>query len=315
MQNRNLLLLKRADKIAKKSKDQSTKVGAFLMDEEEISPLGFGYNGMPRGLPDDDPEKNQRPEKYLWFEHAERNAIYNSAQPLMQNSMILLTHFPNMEATRAIVSSGIDKIIVPEHDQNSEHYARVLEMLKYSKVELVSLDDSNLDPKLKRKYKEDMEFTQEYAEDLASPFSPRPEGALILNQKTFAPIGMGESGPPPSLNIDAEQIKEKGANFWIQEAAKNAIFNTVRPKLKNSHAFVSWCPCAQCALALASVGTKKVITYQPDFTNEADLRWKEHFEQTAKLFNTLNIDLDLVTKDAMKNLLIEQQKKPKPRMR
>lgn len=315
MQNKNLLLLKRADKIAKKSKDQSTKVGAFLMDEEEISPLGFGYNGMPRGLPDDDPEKNTRPEKYLWFEHAERNAIYNSAQPLMQNSMILLTHFPNMEATRAIVSSGIDKIIVPQHDEKSEHYNRVLEMLRYSKVELVSLDDTNLNPKLKRKYKEDMEFTVEYAEDLASPYSPRPEGALILNQKTFAPIGMGESGPPPSLDIDVEQFKIDGASFWIQEAAKNAIFNTVRPKLKNSHAFVSWCPCAHCALALASVGTKKVITYQPDFTKEADLRWKDSFEKTERLFNTLDIKLELVNQDLMADLLVEQQKRPTLRMR
>ena len=315
MQNKNLLLLKRADKIAQKSKDQSTKVGAFLMDEEEISPLGFGYNGMPRGLPDDDPAKNQRPEKYLWFEHAERNAIYNSAQPLMQNSMILLTHFPNMEATRAIVSSGIDKIIVPHHEADSEHYSRVLEMLKFSKVELVSLDDPNLSQKLKRKYKEDMEFTQEYADDLASPYSPRPEGALILNQTTFAPIGMGESGPPPSLDIDPEQIKIDGASFWIQEAAKNAIFNTVRPKLKNSHAFVSWCPCAHCALALASVGTKKVITYEPDFTKEADMRWKDSFEKTTRLFNTLNIQMELVDQNEMKNLIAEQQKRAKPRMR
>jgi len=62
MQQKSLFYLKKANKIALNSKDQSTKVGAFILDEEEISPLGFGYNGMPRGLPDDDKEKNERPE-------------------------------------------------------------------------------------------------------------------------------------------------------------------------------------------------------------------------------------------------------------
>ena len=313
MQEKSLFYLKKATKIASNSKDQSTKVGAFIVDEEEISPLGFGYNGMPRGMPDEDPVKNERPEKYLWFEHAERNAIYNAAQQIMNNSVIFLSHFPNMEATRAIVSSGIQKIVLPELDKTAEHYSRVMEMLHYSKVELVALcgnDKTPILPKLLKKYTSYMELTQEYGDDLADKHSPRFEGALIMNQETLAPIAMGASGPPPNMSVDKEQIEKDGVSFWIQEAAKNAIFNAVRPKLKHSTAYVSWCPCAHCALALASVGTKKVVTHQPDFTKEADLRWKEHFERTEKVFESVGIQFELVSEHQM-----EQIRKPKSGMK
>jgi len=306
MQQKSLFYLKKANKIALNSKDQSTKVGAFILDEEEISPLGFGYNGMPRGLPDDDKEKNERPEKYLWYEHAERNAIYNSAQLLMNNSVILLTHFPNMDSARAIVSSGIDKIILPKEDKAHEHYSRVMEMLRYSNVTLLTLDGNEISEKKKTKYWNYMELTQEYAEDLADDHSLIKEGALIMNQSTFSPIAMAASGPPPNLVVDPKTIEKDGVNFWIQESAKNAIFNAVRPKLKNSTAYVSWCPCAHCALALASVGTKRVVTYQPDFTKEADLRWKDHFERTEKVFSSVGIQFDLMSEYHM-----EQIKKPK----
>lgn len=77
---------------------------------------------MPRGMPDNDPTKNERPEKYLWFEHAERNGIYNGAQPLMENAMIFSSHFLNMEAARAVVSVGLKTVVIPKHDENAIHY-------------------------------------------------------------------------------------------------------------------------------------------------------------------------------------------------
>ncbi len=309
MNNKPLFFLKKADRIAQNSKDQSTKVGSFIVDEEDISPLGFGYNGMPRGLPDSDPVKNERPEKYLWTEHAERNAIYNSAQQLMENSIIFLSHFPNMEATRGIVSSGIQTIVLPTIDKKHEHFTRVIEMLTYSKVDLVSLDtnksyilNENISSKTKEKYQNYIELTKEYGEDLSDPHAVRKEGALIMNKKTLAPISMGAEGPPPNLTIDPLRIEKEGTSFWIQEAAKNAIFNAVRPKLKNSTAYVSWCPCTHCALALSSVGIKKVVTYKPDFTQEADLRWKDSFERAAEVFDSVNISMDLIDKEDMINI-------------
>jgi dCMP deaminase len=55
-------------------------------------------------------ERQERPEKYFWFEHAERNAIYNAARigVSLKNSTIYLTSgLPCMDCARGIVNSGV----------------------------------------------------------------------------------------------------------------------------------------------------------------------------------------------------------------
>jgi dCMP deaminase len=104
-----------ADAIAQLSKDRSTKVGAIA-----IGPNGeiraMGYNGMPRGCDDTAEARHVRPEKYLWFEHAERNLIYNAARVgvgLEGCTIIVSGLYPCMDCARAIVQSGIREIIAP----------------------------------------------------------------------------------------------------------------------------------------------------------------------------------------------------------
>ena len=68
-----------ANLVAKKSKDQSTQIGAVIVGpDNEIR--STGYNSFPKGLNDDLQERQERPEKYYWIEHAERNALYNASQ-------------------------------------------------------------------------------------------------------------------------------------------------------------------------------------------------------------------------------------------
>ena len=69
--DKEMLLM--CDNVAGFSKDPSTKVGAIIVMEGDNSPKSFGYNGMPRGLDDASIIRNERPEKYFWYEHAERN--------------------------------------------------------------------------------------------------------------------------------------------------------------------------------------------------------------------------------------------------
>ncbi len=68
-----------AEQVKEKSKDRRTKIGAVIVgpDNEIVS---TGYNSFPRGIDDDVEERQVRPEKYYWFEHAERNSIYNAAR-------------------------------------------------------------------------------------------------------------------------------------------------------------------------------------------------------------------------------------------
>jgi dCMP deaminase len=98
-----------AEQIKLKSKDESTQIGAVVVGEGK-NILSTGYNSFPRGLDDSLKERQERPEKYFWIEHAERNAIYNAALEgvSLKNSTIYLTSgLPCMDCARGIVNSGI----------------------------------------------------------------------------------------------------------------------------------------------------------------------------------------------------------------
>ena len=66
-----------ANHVATWSKDRSTKIGAVIARENRI--LATGYNGFPIGCDDEIDERHERPAKYFWTEHAERNAIFSAA--------------------------------------------------------------------------------------------------------------------------------------------------------------------------------------------------------------------------------------------
>ena len=105
-----------AEQVKLKSKDESTQIGAVVvgLDNEVLS---TGYNSFPRGLDDSKQERQERPEKYFWFEHAERNAIYNAARigVSLKNSTIYLTSgIPCMDCARGIVNSGIKTVYCKE---------------------------------------------------------------------------------------------------------------------------------------------------------------------------------------------------------
>jgi dCMP deaminase len=102
--------------ISEWSKDRSTKVGCVIVGpDREIR--STGYNGMPRGINDDVEARHARPLKYAWFEHAERNAIYNAARmgtPLLGCTLYLSSTMPGppcADCTRAIIQSGIRRIV------------------------------------------------------------------------------------------------------------------------------------------------------------------------------------------------------------
>ncbi len=112
--------LKLATEIATWSKDTSHKVGAVIVghDREIIS---TGYNGMCRGVDDNIPERHERPQKYEWFEHAERNSIYNAARmgARLKGTTLYCASLsaPEIKAmsctdcTRAIIQSGIVRLV------------------------------------------------------------------------------------------------------------------------------------------------------------------------------------------------------------
>lgn len=96
-----------AKTVSTKSKDPSTKVGAVIVRDHR--PLGFGYNGFPRGIADEE-ERWERPEKYEHVVHAELNAILN-VQGSCEGATLYTTHFPCGECAKAIIQSGILRVV------------------------------------------------------------------------------------------------------------------------------------------------------------------------------------------------------------
>lgn len=102
-----------ADLVASWSKDRSTKVGAVIVGEAGQI-LATGYNGFPRGVDDDIDERHERPHKYAWTEHAERNAIYNAARsgvPLIGSTLYVPWH-PCADCSRGVIQSGIGSVFM-----------------------------------------------------------------------------------------------------------------------------------------------------------------------------------------------------------
>ena len=107
------------------SKDQSTKVGCIILAPDSLQQLSQGYNGMPRGIDEkNDMWKWERPIKYKYVEHAERNAIYNAARrgtPL-EKSIAVVTHFPCTDCARALIQSGINAVVTVQPDFSNERW-------------------------------------------------------------------------------------------------------------------------------------------------------------------------------------------------
>lgn len=102
-----------AEQVKLKSKDQSTQIGAVIVGKDKEI-LTTGYNSFPRGLDDTKQERQERPEKYFWFEHAERNAIYNAARigvSLKESTTYLTSGLPCMDCARGLIQSGVKKVV------------------------------------------------------------------------------------------------------------------------------------------------------------------------------------------------------------
>jgi len=98
---------------AKRSKDESTQCGAVIVGpSNEVR--STGYNSFPRGVVDDIKERQERPEKYDWIEHAERNACYNAARMgvSLMGCTIYQDWLPCADCARAIIQCGISKIVI-----------------------------------------------------------------------------------------------------------------------------------------------------------------------------------------------------------
>lgn len=123
----DLRFINEARNIAQWSKDRSTKTGCVVTRDNRF--LTTGYNGFPPGVNDEVPERHERPAKYRWTEHCDRNGIYQAARMgiALEGATMYLTGPPCSDCTRGIIAVGIVRVVWPADNpfvRNPEVVAR-----------------------------------------------------------------------------------------------------------------------------------------------------------------------------------------------
>ena len=133
--------LKLAKHISEWSKDPSTQVGCVVVGpDREIRSTGF--NGLPRGIEDNDERLNNREIKYPLICHAEENAIMHAARIgiSLKDCTAYVTWPPCTRCARSLIQAGISTIIYPENTEIPERWMvdfnLSLNMLKEANINL-----------------------------------------------------------------------------------------------------------------------------------------------------------------------------------
>ncbi|QBQ07927.1 deoxycytidylate deaminase [Spiroplasma gladiatoris] len=125
---------------AMRSKDPNTQVGAVVVNDLKHI-IASGYNGLPRGLNDDDfpwsREGKWEETKYPYVVHAEANAIL-SATFSVRGCTMYTSQFPCYECAKTIVQAGITKVIYSDNKYKDTIQNQVSKkILTTAKVDLV----------------------------------------------------------------------------------------------------------------------------------------------------------------------------------
>ena len=98
-----------------RSKDPNTQVGCCIVSPDNKI-LSMGYNGFPIGCSDDEfpwarDGEDPLETKYVYSTHSELNAILNYRGGSLEGAKIYVSLFPCNECAKAIIQSGIRKVI------------------------------------------------------------------------------------------------------------------------------------------------------------------------------------------------------------
>ena len=106
--------------------------------------MSMGYNGFPKGCDDDEYPWNREGDlcdsKYAYVTHSELNAILNYRGGSLEGTKLYVTLFPCNECAKAIIQSGIRKIVYEDDKYAAaDNVIASKKMLNAAGVELVRL--------------------------------------------------------------------------------------------------------------------------------------------------------------------------------
>lgn len=128
-------------RLAQTSPDPSTQNAAFILDEVSAEVLMSDINRFPDGVSESS-ERWERPAKYQYIEHAERNVVYGCAKEgIKTNGKIMLVCWAACtDCARAIIQSGVKTLITHRAGDNHtwEESIKVADqMMKEAGIQLI----------------------------------------------------------------------------------------------------------------------------------------------------------------------------------
>lgn len=117
-QNRlDTVYLNMAKEVATLSHCERQKVGAVLVKDDNV--IGFGYNGMPKGMDNTCEEKGITKDEVI---HAEMNAILKAARHgySVSGATLYLTLSPCKECSKLILQSNVKRVVYLQEYRNTE---------------------------------------------------------------------------------------------------------------------------------------------------------------------------------------------------
>jgi dCMP deaminase len=132
-----------AKAVSIKSKDPKCPVGAVIVSDDNLI-LSTGFNGLARGVHDDEKTLFDTDEKLRVICHAENNAIVNAARvgghPL-QGTTIYVTKFPCLACCNVIIQAGIKRIYTHDSkfwndDPVDEDHSRKTRLLREAHIKV-----------------------------------------------------------------------------------------------------------------------------------------------------------------------------------
>jgi dCMP deaminase len=107
-----------AEQVSMWSKDPSRQIGAVAVGSKG-QVLAQGYNGFPRGIPDNPSLYQDRELKYKYVVHAEMNVIYNATYNgvSLDGSTLYVHGLPVCsDCAKGVIQVGVKRVVMPQQE-------------------------------------------------------------------------------------------------------------------------------------------------------------------------------------------------------
>lgn len=132
------------DLVGSWSEDPRKQVGACVIRDNRV--VSVGFNGLPTGVIATEERLQNRDIKLMFFEHAERNALYTAGKMghTLDGAIMYCNWFPCNDCARGIIQSGIKTLVTYAPEVNSRWYEQMLigeTMMKEAGINLIYLEN------------------------------------------------------------------------------------------------------------------------------------------------------------------------------